>query len=232
MTAISPSASLGDLVSDAPSRAALFERLGFDFCCGGARSLAEACAERGLDVETVVAVLAAQAAVPDAGTERDWRRAPAAELCDHIVEAHHERLRRELPRVAEVLDKVVRVHGGDEPALHELRALFAGLRAELAAHMEREEQVLFPACRALDAGEAPAIGERELLAELEDEHAEVGGALRAMRDAAGGYRADAARCGSHRALLEGLRELERDLHQHIHEENNVLFPRVRARLTA
>jgi regulator of cell morphogenesis and NO signaling len=225
MATIDPQASLGELVLDEPGRAELFERLGFDYCCGGHRTLAEACAQRGLDVETVAAVLdAGRAAGPPSEHGHDWRRATTSDLCDHIVQAHHDRLRRELPALSETLATVARVHGPREPELHDLARVFEGLRRELEEHIEREERVLFPACKELGRGAAP---DAALLEELGDDHARVGETLLVLRDLAGGYRAERGRCGTYRALLTGLRELERDLHQHIHEENNVLFPRVR-----
>ncbi|HSP73953.1 MAG TPA: iron-sulfur cluster repair di-iron protein [Gaiellaceae bacterium] len=232
MTTIDPQTSLGDLVLDEPGRAELFERLGFDYCCGGSRTLAEACAQRGLDVETVAAVLDVhRAAGPPAEHAHDWRRATTADLCDHIVQAHHDRLRRELPVLSETLATVARVHGPREPELHDLARVFEGLRRELEEHIEHEEQVLFPACRELEGAAAPAAA-AALLEELRDDHAQVGETLLVLRDLAGGYRAERGRCGTYRALLDGLRELERDLHQHIHEENNVLFPRIRGLLAA
>jgi regulator of cell morphogenesis and NO signaling len=232
MTTIDPQATLGDLVLEEPGRADLFERLGFDYCCGGGRTLADACAQRGLDVETVSKVLEVHGvAAPPSDHGFDWRRATTADLCDHIVSAHHDRLRRDLPRLHETLVTVARVHGPSEPELHDLARVFAGLRAELEEHIEREEHVLFPACRELERSAAPAAA-AELLEELGDDHAQVGETLLVLRDLAAGYDPGRARCGTHRALYDGLREFERDLHQHIHEENNVLFPRVRGLLAA
>jgi len=232
MSTIDPHASLAALVLDEPGRAELFERLGLDYCCRGERSLDTACTQQDLDVDTVVRVLEAHAgtSTPTAEDEHDWRRASTADLCDHIVEAHHDRLRHELPRLGETLTTVVRVHGGDDPQLDELARVFSSFAGELLVHLDREEQVLFPACRAVEVG-AP-VDPQALLDELEHDHADVGETLLVLRDLAGGYRSDAARCSTHRALLDGLRALERDLHQHIHEENNVLFPRVRSRLAA
>lgn len=230
---IDPQLSLAALVLEEPARAELFESLGFDYCCRGGRSLAEACAQRALDVDTVVEVLGVYRPSGTRDTEReyDWRDASTGELVDHIVGVHHERLRRELPRLAETLATVTRVHGPSEPELHDLARVFDGLRRELETHLGREEQVLFPGCRALEASES-AIDGGALLEELEHDHADVGETLLVLRDLGGGYDRAAARCGTHRALIDGLRALERDLHQHIHEENNILFPRVRGLLAA
>jgi regulator of cell morphogenesis and NO signaling len=198
---LDPQASVASLVLDHPGAADLLERLDVDFCCHGNRSLAEACAERDLDVETIVRVLEARAGVAGAETSHayDARAASTAELCEHIVAAHHEPLRAALHVCEQVAGETV--------------------------------ELLFPACVTVAAGGEPA-DERVLLAELEDEHADVGEALRALRELTDGFGAENARCGTHRALLDGLAVLERDLHLHIHEENNVLFPRIRSRLAA
>lgn len=226
---IDQSASLAALVAERPSRAQLFERLQLDYCCGGSQSLAEACSRRGLDADTVGELLEA----PDEGRlpvdpreERDWREAGIGELCDHIVSVHHEGLRGELPRVAELLATVVRVHGDGRPELDEVRRRFVGIRDDLERHLEIEERALFPACRALEGNGAAAV-EEELIDRHESEHAGLGEELVGLRELAGSYDTSQALCGTHRALLDALRHFESDLHQHIHEENNVLFPRVR-----
>jgi regulator of cell morphogenesis and NO signaling len=214
--------TLAQLALERPSAARVLGRLGLDYCCGGRRSLAAACEEHGLDARTVV-VLLDRDAEPVAGELEDWSGAPLAELCTHIVGVHHRRLRWELPRLSELADSVVAAHAGEEPSLGELRDELAALRRELDAHMADEELRLFPS---LVAGEAPARAE---VARLEHEHDGTGERLRRLRRLAGGYAADGALCTAHRALLEGLHGLELDLHQHVHEENNVLFPRALGR---
>jgi regulator of cell morphogenesis and NO signaling len=225
VSAIDPNTSLAELALEDPAVGETFDRLGLDYCCNGARTLADACAERGLDVATAVAFLEASAPSREVH-DFDARRASTAELCDHIVEAHHDRLRTELPQLAETVATVLRVHGGDDPRLATLAQVFGQLEQDVLAHVDEEERELFPACRSLAGGETLADREK-LLAELEHDHDEVGEGLGRLRELADGYDAAHARCGTHRALLSGLQELERDLHRHIHEENNVLFPRVR-----
>lgn len=234
-SSIRNSTSLGTLVAERPERIELFERLELDYCCGGASSLEEACERRGLDPSTVRALIeatdrdaAGTAPARAAAEERDWRRAPVAELCDHIVAVHHECLRRELPRIAELLATVVRVHGEGRPELAMTERTFAALRTDLEAHIDEEERELFPACRALDAGTEPPPGfEAATIDRHQTEHEAAGRRLRALRELAGGYDASEALCSTHRGLLAALRDLEADLHLHLHEENNVLFPRAR-----
>ena len=228
MSMIDPASTLGELVAERPELAPLFERLRLDYCCGGSRTLAEACRERELELDTVRAMLDAvdAASIEREGFEpTDWRRASIAELCAHIVEAHHNGLRESLPRIEALLSTVVRVHGSEHPELSELQRAFAEIRGELEPHLAREESVLFPACIAL---ERRGIGiEEALLEEHEREHASVGDGLAALRALGGDYSPQQALCGTHRALLDALAAFERDLHQHIHEENNVLLPRAR-----
>ena len=214
-TVISSEASVADLVVAQPSRARVFERLGLDYCCGGKRSLDEACRRRGLALPEVVAALEAE---PDAVDGCDVRGLSDAELCEHVVSVHHARLREELPRVATLADKVVRAHGKEDPRLGIVQGTFAELRRELERHTDEEETVLFPAIAAgADAAVAP----------FEDDHEAAGTLLEALSRLTGGYDLDRALCNTHRALLHALAELQDDLHRHIHEENNVLFPRVR-----
>jgi regulator of cell morphogenesis and NO signaling len=228
MTPIEPTTTLAELVVAQPGRARLLEQLQLDYCCGGSRTLAEACAQRGLDANTVATLIAATDVEPEAArAAHDVTRASIGELCDHVITAHHDLLRRELPLISDLTATVVRVHGVQHPELLDLQRVFASMRTDLEAHMLLEEDKLFPACRATEAGAMRGVDE-ELLAEHESDHAEVGQALEALRELSGGYGAKRALCGTHRALLESLHELELDLHQHVHEENNILFPRVRA----
>ena len=210
---ISPAATVAQLVVARPGSARVFERLGLDYCCGGKRSLAAACRERGLDVDAVAAEL--ERAEPAAGS-CEIAGLSNAELCEHVVSAHHDRLREELPRLSTLLDKVVRAHGEDDPRLVFVRAAFSDLRAELEEHIGEEERVLFPAI---------AAGDTVVAAAFEDDHERAGALLERLSELTDGYDLRGARCNTHRATLTALAELQLDLHQHIHEENNVLFPR-------
>lgn len=232
MSAVDPGDLVGDLVVRDPGAATLFEQLGIDYCCGGRRTLAEACAQRGLDAVTVAAVLEGRSRAPETGTEHDVARSSIGELCDHIVSAHHERLREELPQIAQLIGTVVRVHGAGHPELADVQRVFAGMRTELEAHLDVEERELFPRCRRLEEPGAGAGPDEGLLALLEHEHEATGDALLALRELTGGHDRGRALCGTHRRLLDALRALERDIHQHVHEENNVLFGKVRERLGA
>lgn len=224
MTAISAETHVAALVLDEPSRARVFERYGIDYCCGGNVPLERACAERGLDVGVVTAALAEP---PARGAEDlDWRGASVATLVDHIVGQHHAYLRDELPPLGALVDKVARAHGDAHPELADVRETFTAVADELGSHMLEEEQVVFPACIALE-GAPRSTGLASVgspIAVMLHEHDEVGAGLARLRELTAGYEPPADACNSYRAMLDRLRTLEVDIHRHVHEENNVLFP--------
>jgi regulator of cell morphogenesis and NO signaling len=221
--------TLGGLVAERPQTAAVFERLGLDYCCGGQQTLEEACRSRDLDPETVATLLTALEA--DMGTAPEGAHelgdASINELCDHIVEVHHEPLRNQLPRISELMAKVVRAHGAGDPEVIELADVFGKTRTELEEHMSLEEESLFPACRAVENDASGSGPDEELLGQLTDTHQAAGAALKHMRELSHDYRPESAHCTTHRVLLHEMHEFELDLHRHIHEENNILFPKVR-----
>jgi regulator of cell morphogenesis and NO signaling len=225
-TSIDPEQTLGALVTERPALAETLEQLRLDYCCGGDRTLDEACRSRGLDPATVAVLLERLAETPTHGRvdPHDLRGATLPELCDHIVDAHHDRLRRDLPRIEELLATVVRVHGGEHPELHELERVFAATVSELREHLSTEESRVFPAARALADGTEADPRVVELVEEHTAEHAATGDALATLRELAGGYDGERAYCSTHRSLLQSLEAFELDLHQHVHEENNILFP--------
>lgn len=227
--AISPLASraVGELVAERPGRSRIFESLGIDFCCQGDRTLREACERRGVPVETVVVRLESELADASAPRENP-ADLPPAQLVEHIVEVHHGFLRRELPRCRAMSAKVAEVHGGHTPSLAEVRDVFAGLQAELESHMMKEEQILFPMITALACGEPPPMPLDCPINQMVHEHDIASGALARLRELTHGFRPPGDACNTYRALFSGLKELEEDLHRHIHLENSVLFPAAQA----
>ena len=215
--------SVGDVVTERPSTSRLFSRLGIDFCCGGKKSLANACAERGLDVAAVLTELAV--AVPE--PRSNWADAPLAAVCDHIERTHHTFTVAELARLSGLLEKVARVHGAKHPNMVELNSVFLPFAEELRLHMTKEERILFPAIRALAQGE-PSRAIQAPVSVMMREHDGAGALLRQMRSIALDYVPPEGACGTFRAALGGLVDLETDLLLHVHLENNVLFPRALA----
>lgn len=236
MAAISLEMPVGELVRQRPSRSRVLEEFAIDFCCGGGVSLAAACSKRGLDAAMVAQRIAQEDQAP-AGADVDVDALSMTELADHIEQTHHAYLRRELPRLDRMTAKVSRVHGDADRRLHAVRAAFVDFQAEVIPHLFKEEQVLFPYLRVLDnAREQPPAfhcGSVEApIRQMEHEHEQAGAALRTMREATDAYQPPEWACNTYRALLEGLAELERDMHLHVHAENNVLFPKAIARHAA
>jgi regulator of cell morphogenesis and NO signaling len=234
MADLSVQNTVGEWVANKPRRAETLERLGLDYCCGGRRSLEAACLDQDLDPAAVARLLLAVA--EPLAAERDWGLESLSALSTHIEQTHHVYLREQLPRLDALASKVAGAHGERHPEYVLLARDYPDFRAELEAHMVKEEQVLFPAIRALEAGETSAAGFHcgdlsEPIRVMEAEHEAAGESLRHFRALTHAYRAPADACGSLLALLDGLASLERDLHLHIHKENNLLFPRTRALLS-
>lgn len=220
--------SVAEWVTQVPARARVFERLGIDYCCGGKKRLADVCAARGLSAHAVRDELAATRDERAAAGERDWRDAPLGELCDYIERRFHAALREDLPRLAGLLQRVVKAHGERHPEMREVALVFDAFRDELGAHMMKEERVLFPAIRDLERNRRPTGCCAALdapIAAMEHEHENAGRALERMHELTGGYRVPDDGCTTYRVLLDGLATLEREMHEHVHLENNVLFPR-------
>lgn len=229
MTAFDTHATLADIVTARPSTARVLERRGLDYCCGGAATLADACAARSIDPDAVLAELVGTAGASDEAAP-DWATMSVGELVDHLERTHHRYLWDELPRLSALVDKVLSVHGGRHPELAEIAACFATIRTDLEPHLTKEERVLFPMVRELDA--SPTTPDfhcgslRNPISVMLAEHDTVGELLARLRELTDGYQAPADACASYTALFAGLAELEADTHLHVHKENNVLFPAV------
>jgi len=214
---------VGHLAAQHPLATRVFARHGIDFCCGGGRPLADVCADRGLDLESVLAEIESEIEMTEEPETR-WDEVPLGVLIDHILDTYHASLREELPRLLDMSGKVLGAHGYREPEmLPELKSVLEGLKAELEAHMMKEEQVLFPLIR---QGSGTMAGGP--VSVMEHEHDVAAAALRRLRMLTGDYEVPAEACNTWRALWHGLADLERATHEHIHLENNVLFPRALA----
>lgn len=232
MIALDQHASVGLWVAERPELATLFDQLHIDYCCRGERSLEDACRESHLDVPTVLERIRAVQSQPASTAERAWLEEPLGALCDHIESTHHQFLRSRLPQLSSDLAKVVAAHGAAHPELSEVQRTFETLRAELESHMWKEERILFPAIRQMEpAGRKPAFPfgtVQNPIRVMEQEHDEAGDALERLRELTRGFQPPDDACATYRAVLNGLHELEGDLHRHIHKENSILFPRAQA----
>lgn len=214
---------VGVLAAEHPAATRVFARHGIDFCCGGGRPLGEVCRTKGLDPDAVMEEIRREVGGhPEA--ETDWNRAPLPDLIHHIVQTYHRALDEELPRLEAMARKVHRVHGDKDPErLTELLSVYLALKDELQLHMMKEEQVLFPA---IERGQGALAGGP--ISAMEHEHEDAGLALGRLRELTDDYRPPAGACNTWRALWHGLAELETMMHEHIHLENNILFPRALA----
>jgi regulator of cell morphogenesis and NO signaling len=226
--------TVGELALEIPGATRVFEKLGIDYCCGGGQTLEQACQAAHVATEKAADALAEAKRVASTTTPaRNWQAEPLSELLAHIQSTHHAYTRAEIARLGPLFDKVCAVHGENHPELARLREVFNGLAEELTTHLMKEEMVLFPyivrmeeAVVAKEPVLPPPFGSvRNPVAMMMSEHDGAGSALRSMREISGGYVAPIDACISFRTLYQALAALEADLHQHIHLENNVVFPR-------
>ena len=230
---IANSKTVGEIAVEVPNATREFEKLGIDYCCGGSRTLGEACAEAKISVDEALERLrkSMTAAPPD--IRQDWQSRPLTDLIAHIQDTHHVFVRSECPRIHALCAKVVSVHGTNHPELLEVQEKFSQLAEELSVHLMKEEQVLFPYVLRMEecvlAGEPvpPAMFGTVVnpVRMMMQEHDGAGDALRALRSFTRDYAVPQDVCISYRTLYEALQAFEADLHQHIHLENNILFPR-------
>ncbi len=222
-----------EIAMENPSSVRVFESLGIDYCCGGKRPLSDACSHANVDIDRVLELLATasrDSQVPEVG---EWRDKPLGDLIAHIVETHHAFVRRETPRIASLLTKVAAKHGPLHPEINQIEPLFTAIGQELSTHMLKEEQVLFPYVARMEQAtlggnpipEAFFGSVKRPIANMVAEHDDAGALLSQIRALSLGYTAPSGACPTFLALYRGLEEFERDLHQHIHLENNIQFPR-------
>jgi regulator of cell morphogenesis and NO signaling len=223
-----------ELALENPAATRVFEKLGIDYCCGGNQSLEEACRAANLNTDQVLDSLEiVEQSAHAAQKDRNWQVEPLADLIAHIKNTHHTYTRDEIARLGPLFDKVCSVHGKNHPELLPIRGTFQGLAQELTTHMMKEDMVLFPYIVRMEEATiekvpivpAPFGTVQNPVSMMEHEHDSAGNALRAMRETSNGYSAPADACVSYQTLYKALAEFEADLHQHIHLENNILFPR-------
>jgi regulator of cell morphogenesis and NO signaling len=224
---ITPNTHVADVATAHPATVRVFQQHGIDFCCGGKRPLSDASDDHGVALAVLLAELESVLQTEQPGDVCDWRERPLAELIAHIISTYHQPQREELPRLAAMMAKVLSVHGDHWPRM--LRPLAAGLAIltrEADAHTDDEEASVFPAILALESGMPvdPAIFE-EMRADLEQEHAGMGALLAEMKFITNGFAPPDGACTTFRALFAGLQELTDTLHNHVHLENHILFPR-------
>lgn len=226
-------ASVADIALTFPNSLEILNRYNLDYCCGGKKSFVQVCARAGLNAESIwqeIQLCVANQG-PDSRMRFDTWEAPL--LIDFIVQHHHHYVRDSIPQIQALLDKVCHAHGDDSPFLPTVRDEFNTLAAELLNHMPKEEEVLFPAIRMLFANSASAfetnIKNRQLMAPItimEDEHEIAGRLIKSIRSLTNHYTPPAYACPSFKMTYIMLQQFDNDLMQHIHLENNILFPKI------
>jgi regulator of cell morphogenesis and NO signaling len=224
-----------DIVTADFRTAAVFQTHHIDFCCGGAQPLGAACRAVGADTDQVLAELNRVAADP-ASTVPNFAVWTPNELIDYIVTKHHAYVREALPTIAAHAEKIARVHGDRHPELAEVARLFDAVVEDMTSHMWKEEHILFPFIAALataaehkrPAPVAPFGSVENPIRMMEMEHETAGGAMDRIRELTNDYTQPADGCTTYAITLKELESFERDLHAHVHLENNVLFPRALA----
>ena len=233
-TSVTTAKTVRELALENPAATRVFEKLGIDYCCGGNKSLEEACRAANLNMDQVLDSLEmVEQSARAAQKDRNWQVESLVDLIVHIKNTHHKYTREEIARLGPLFEKVCSVHGKNHPELLQIRGIFQGLAQELTTHMMKEDMILFPYMVRMEEATiekepiapAPFGSVQNPVSMMEHEHDSAGNALRAMRETSNGYSAPADACVSYQTLYKALAEFEADLHRHIHLENNILFPR-------
>jgi len=226
----SSSDKIGDIVARFPKAGEIFTKQRIDFCCGGHRSLSEAIKEQSLDEKEILERLEKgyQNTIGHALTDIDWRQAPTKNLLDHIINTHHVFLRRELPKLSDLTTTILRVHGASHgDVLAKVHRLFHNLKLEVDQHLIQEEMIVFPLLK--EYADNPDPGQLEKIVDLNggliEVHEGAGDILKQLRKVTDQYTVPAGACRTYIMTFSKLEALESDLFQHIHLENNLIFPR-------
>lgn len=228
---ITPDTYIGEIVKMNFKTALLLQENNIDYCCGGSRTLAAACAEAGVDTEHLITRLKQIAESHD--PDSDYiNTLSLSELSDYIVKRHHSYVRKNIPFLSESLDKICNVHGTKHPELFRIRELFNESAGELTMHMQKEEIMLFPYIKKMEAAKtadhlparAPFGSVSNPIKMMIAEHETEGERFDLIAEISGNYSIPADACNTYKATLGSLKEFESDLHRHIHLENNILFP--------
>lgn len=218
--------TVGDIAVKDIRKAEVFKRLGIDFCCGGKQSLKDAAQAVGIDEKQLQEELAKAENIQALTTTLDFNHWDIGFLADYIYNVHHRYIREQGPVIEQLADKVALRHGAEH---NELLALANGMHefmAHLYDHIEKEENQLFPILKQLEQKDEEGLKKvGEILKFMEHEHASAGEELRHFRELTKDYKLPANACNSYTYLYDKIKEFESDLFQHIHLENNILFPK-------
>jgi regulator of cell morphogenesis and NO signaling len=218
--------TVGEIVANDFRAASIFKEAGIDFCCGGNKSIAEACKEKNADESRLIQQLEALSQTPVAGA-MNFKEMELGFLSDYIVNTHHKFVLKNLPELVFYTKKIAEVHGGHHPELIEVESLFTRINEELIQHLKNEEEVLFPAIKEAEKN-ASAEVKSTIVSEImrmQDEHEFAGGAMDKINVLTQNYLIPSDACNTYRVSLKLLEQFEDDLHIHVHLENNILYPK-------
>ncbi|RAW02550.1 iron-sulfur cluster repair di-iron protein [Pseudochryseolinea flava] len=226
--------TVAQLAISHPGALAVFTKYNIDYCCGGNRSLEDACRRIGLAPEKIKAeiIQQSQGEINDAVHPQHWR---SSFLADYIIENHHHYVKRAIPEIQAFLDKVCDAHGNDCLALLQIREHFLDLSEDLTSHMKKEELVLFPAIKRLEAQQhldhplADSI--QAPIEAMEHDHVAAGELIKQIRTLSNNYTPPDFACPTFKITYQKLHEFDNDLMKHVHLENNILFARYKEKAT-
>ncbi len=230
MNRFNSSQTVGEIVSIMPKASEIFKQYKIDFCCGGNRSLSEVLYELHLDENHILNKIyeAFEENMSTKEVSIDFRRLTSSELIEHIENTHHAYTKRILPELGELTTKIMRVHGINHKVLFRVHKLFSMLKTELEQHLLKEEQILFPLIKEYDKNPNDQHLQKinDVINETEDEHEGAGNILKELRKITDDFKVPNDGCNTYVITFKILEELEADLFQHIHLENNILFKRM------
>ena len=217
--------TVGEIAAKDVRKAEVFRKLGIDFCCGGKKTLKEAAAAAGLSEEQVAEELKQSEAIAAGSAAHDFDAWDLSFLADYIYNVHHKYVTQNGPIIEQLAEKVSSRHGNSHPELFELAKVVKLLVADMYSHQQKEERVLFPAIKALERNNEATLGLGGPVQLMEADHDAAGDELRTLRKLTNNYELPVDACNSYTYLFDKIQEFENDLFQHIHLENNVLFPK-------
>ncbi|MCB8993993.1 MAG: iron-sulfur cluster repair di-iron protein [Bacteroidales bacterium] len=218
--------NLGDIVTEDFRSAEIFKESGLDFCCGGNKTLSQACKEKDIDLQSIVEKLN-ELDVYSGKPVHNYKDWDLGFLSDYIINTHHKYVIKTLPDLVFYTDKIAKVHGDHHPELIRVADLFAQINTELNQHLRNEEEVLFPAIKSA-LKKADSENRSVILSEISrmtTEHEFAGSAMDEINRITTGYLLPKDACKTYQVSLELLRQFEDDLHVHVHLENNILYPK-------
>ena len=223
--------SLSSIVTSNYQAAQVFEKYGLDFCCKGKRPLVSACEEKAIDTDNLLREL--NEVLSENNNTLAFDQMRLSDLIGHIVNTHHSYVKDSLPRISSYIFKVATKHGERFPYMKQVYVLFTQMKKELEFHMEKEEQLVFPRIEEMEEGKPLPDQPQYLRAPIdvmEEEHEVAGTFMKMISELTSGYNPPAEACTTFRVALNELKGFEADLHQHVHLENNILFPKAIALL--